>query len=254
MTLPAPANEPHSHQPYGHSHHDRPQGQVWRRARSWRAWCLQSLLPPLALLVAGCASKADLEQAQAALADCQAQQQTLKDEETRWQQRFDRESERWQSIERSVNEAVPNALAEVDAEREQILALVPEQVQYEVGSYLDDYFSNLMSAFRQVQGDSRDIKLQLEATRSALAAIGEDTQQIGLAIDRSVAAEAAKRRTAADGLESLHRQLVAFARDRIDCRTCDDRIKLNRREREAILGFHARLIDAIAALQTEISR
>lgn len=219
----------------------------------------RSLGAPLSLLLlaglaTGCVSKEDLETAQTELAACQEEKQTLQAEIDRWQQRFDRESERWQTIETSVIEAVPNALAEFDAERDRILELVPEQVQYEVSSYLEDYFGTLMVAFRQVQGDSRDIKLQLDATQKALSMIGKDTQQIGTAIDEAVTAEAVKRQAVADGLAILHEQLVGFGRERIDCVDCQGRIKLNKREREAIQGFHAEMISAISALQTQISQ
>ncbi len=208
----------------------------------------------LAVLATGCASKADLEKAQADLAACHEEKQVLQAEIDQWQQRFDRESQRWQTIETSVIEAVPNALAEFDAERDRILELVPEQVQYEVASYLEDYFGTLMVAFRQVQGDSRDIKLQLDATQKALSVIGQDTQHIGTAIDEAVAAEAVKRQAVADGLAALHAQMVEFGRQRIDCVDCQGRIKLNKREREAIQGFHAELISAISAMQTQISQ
>lgn len=211
-------------------------------------------LAALALGLGGCASQSELEKAQAELAACREKATSLEAEVESWQQRFDRAAERWTNIESSVVEAVPNALAEFDAERDRILELVPEQVQFEVSSYLDEYFGTLMAAFRGVQGDNKDIKLQLDATQKALAAVGKDTQQIGAAIDEAVAGEATKRRAVADGLETLHGRLVAFARQRIDCADCADRVKLNKKEREAILGFHAELMTAISTLQTEISQ
>lgn len=208
----------------------------------------------LAVFAGGCVSKSELESAQAELAACQEESARHAAETEAWQQRFDRAAERWTNIESSVVEAVPNALAEFDAERDRILELVPEQVQYEVSSYLDEYFGTLMSAFRNVQGDNKDIKLQLEATQKALAVVGQDTKQIGSAIDEAVAAEADKRRAVAEGLETIHARIGEFANQRVNCTDCPDRIKLNKKEREAVLGFHTELMREVATLQTEISQ
>lgn len=206
-----------------------------------------------ALVAGGCVSKGELEKVRSELEACQQEKASLSEEVAAWEARFDRAAERWTNIESSVVESVPNALAEFDAERDRILELVPEQVQYEVASYLDDYFGTLMSAFRGVQGDNRDIKLQLDATQKALSALDKDTRQISAAIEEAVTLEADKRRAVADGLAVIHRQLVDFARERINCADCEERIKLNKREREAVLGFHAELMSALSNLQTEIS-
>lgn len=207
----------------------------------------------LALLLvsslAGCAKKSELEAAQAELAACREAQAGLEEEAQRWQERFDRSSTRWDSMRDSVIETVPNALAEIDAQRNRILEAVPEMVQADVSGYLDEYFDTVMQGFQLAHEDAKDIKLQLDATHRTLEALGSNTSSISQAIEATVAEERQKRQEVASALAALHQTIVAFDRDRLNCDRCPDRVKLSRKERETILGFHAELISATAALQ-----
>lgn len=201
------------------------------------------------LLAAGCVSKKAHQATTDQLAECTDETAALEAQVARWQDRFDRESNRWETMQASITEAVPNALAEFDAERDRILELVPEQVQFEVSSYLDDYFSTVMKGFELMRQDTRDVQIQLEATRQALEVVGADTKAIGVVIDRAVGEERDRRAEVASGLSALIDQVVGFDRDRIHCKSCPDRVKLNRKEREAVLGFHAELLEALSDLQ-----
>ncbi|RMH17662.1 MAG: hypothetical protein D6696_15130 [Acidobacteria bacterium] len=225
---------------------------------------MRATLPLLTLAIAliasssGCASKQALEEKEAALAACEEERAALARSVERWQERFDRASERWQGMQQAINEAVPNALAEIDAERERILELVPEQVQFEVATLLEDYFDVVGQSFAAVRRDNETIRLQLEATQKALAAVGKDTQAINAAIEGAVAeaqqrldAEQEQRRILAGGLAQLVARLVEFDRRKLSCKDCPDRIKLSRKEREAILAFHGELLRELSALQKQ---
>ena len=208
------------------------------------------------LLQAGCVSKKELATSQAALADCEATTQELEAAVLSWEQRFDRESTRWEEVESSVTDALPKALTEFHEERERIIALVPDQVQAEVSGYLDDYFATVMKGFEILSQDNSEIKLQLDATNKALAAVGADTRSINTAIDEALAEERTKRNELDDQLASQGEHvselidLVAeFDQTMINCKSCPERLRLNRRERETILAFHQELISDLAALR-----
>ncbi|MCP3956991.1 MAG: hypothetical protein GY719_03980 [bacterium] len=211
-------------------------------------------------LATGCASKKDLTAAQTALAECNDEKLGLEASVISWEQRFDRESSRWMEIESSVTEALPAALQEFHAERERIVELVPEQVQSEVGAYLEDYFGAVMKGFGKLAEDNAEIKTQLRVTHRALEAVGADTREIGNTIDETVAEERAERQAAqarrqarderiATRMAEIVDQVVEFDQNRINCRDCPDRLKLNRKERETMLAFHAELIADLADLQ-----
>ena len=208
----------------------------------------------------GCASKKELTAAQEQLAACEEEKLKLEASVISWEERFDRESNRWIEIESSVTDALPAALEEFHAERERIIELVPEQVQAEVQVYLEDYFGAVMQGFGQLAADNEDIKSQLRVTHKALEAVGADTRAIGASIDETVAEERAKREAAqavrmardervATRMSEVVDQVVEFDQNRINCRDCKERLRLNRKEREAILAFHAELISDMADLQ-----
>ncbi len=211
----------------------------------------------LALLAsAGCASKKDLETAQSQLAACEDEKTMLEASVISWEQRFDRASGRWNDLEASVSDALPKALGELHTERERIIELVPEQVQSEVSAYLEEYFGTVMKGFSELAKDNSEIKLQLQATQAALRSVGADTRAIGASIDESVAEERAKRdqartrrQNASTQLAALIEQVVEFDQNRINCKQCPERLKLNRKQRETVLGFHAELMADLVSLQ-----
>lgn len=222
--------------------------------------CSVLLLLAISLTSIGCASKAEVEDLRTQLAACDEERARAEASVIAWEQRFDRENRRWQEMEQSVIEAVPQALGEIHQERERILELVPEQVEDEVSAYLDDYFATVMKGFELLKKDNRDIQLQLDATFKALQAVGKDTRSIGTAIDGALADERAKRDAIGQQLGGLTgeltdivNQIVGFDQQRINCKNCKDRLRLNRNQREAILGFHSELMLALANVQASTS-
>ncbi len=211
----------------------------------------------LALLATGCASKKDLEAARAELAACEEERARLEASTIAWEQRFDQASGRWNQLEAEVTSALPKALGELHTERERIIELVPEQVRSEVNAYLEDYFTTVMKGFSELSDDNAEIKSRLAATHQALEAVGADTRAIGYTIDQTVIherslreAEQARRQDARARMAELVDRIVEFDRDRINCKQCPERLRLNRKERETVLGFHAELTAELADLQT----
>ncbi len=210
----------------------------------------------LALLGVGCASKEDLEAAQAQLAACEQEKLKLEASVIAWEERFDSASNRWTEVEASVTEALPVALNEFHTERDRIISLVPEQVQGEVTDYLDDYFTTVMQGFGQLAEDNKDIKLQLNATHKALESVGADTRAISASIDQTVSEERAKREDEAARRERVATRLaetvdliVEFDQNRINCKDCPERVKLKDKAKETLLAFHAELMSDLADLQ-----
>ena len=221
---------------------------------------MRQTLPLLALVAAlsssGCVAKSELDAVQAELAQCQEEKVQAQADVASWEERFDRASDRWTHLEASVSDSLPRALDEFHEERERILELVPTQVQGEVESYLEDYFSTVMKGFELLSDDNSEIKLELRATQKALDAVGADARGIRSAVDEALADERGKRDQMAGRLGELSVYLAdlvelinEFDQTRINCKGCPDRLKLNRKEREAILGFHAELTSDLSELQ-----
>lgn len=211
----------------------------------------------LAILATGCVSKKELEKAQAAIVTCDEDKAVLEAKVAQWEDRFDRESTRWESVGAEVTEAVPRALGEMHAERKRILEMVPEQVQTEVETYLEDYFTTVMQGFEALSRDNASIQLELQATQRVLENLGEQTRNIGSstqaindAIDQALADEQAKVAEVSLRLSDVVEMISEFDQTRVNCKGCPDRLRLNKKEREAILGLHGELMAALSQLQS----
>ncbi len=218
------------------------------------------LLSVLGLASGGCVSKQAHEATAAALASCEDEKTQSQAAVIAWETRFDRESQRWDEMEGSINEALPQALTEFHGERDRILELVPEQVQFEVSSYLEDYFSTVMKGFEALKNDNDAIRLQLAENRKTLSAVGADTRSISAetqqikeirsTLDEALASEQAKRQELSQRLAEIVTQVSTFDEKKIHCKSCEGRLKLNRKEREALSAFHAQLTRALSEART----
>ncbi|MDA8020377.1 MAG: hypothetical protein MPN21_23310 [Thermoanaerobaculia bacterium] len=204
----------------------------------------------LTLLLAGCVAKGEHEALQGELAQCEEQLAQSKAENISWQNRFDRESQRWEQVGASIEEAVPRALNELDEERERIIQAVPEQVQEEVSRYLDGYFNTVMRGFDALNEQNERTRIELETTNKVLASLGADTKQIGQAIDSSLTESKAKREQIASHLTDMIDHIVEYDQTRLNCKRCPERLKMRDRSREELLAFHAELMADLAELQT----
>ncbi|MEE8523324.1 MAG: hypothetical protein V3T72_05280 [Thermoanaerobaculia bacterium] len=211
----------------------------------------------LLLIVSGCVAKSELEETQAELTECLEEKTHAEGDVKAWENRYDRESGRWNELEASVSEALPRALGEFHSERQRILELVPDQVQTEVSRYLEDYFSTVMKGFELLSTDNADIKLELRATQKALEVVGADARGIRIAVDEALVDERDKRDEMSGRLAELSgylgdivEQVVEFDQTRVNCKTCPDRLRLNRKERETVLAFHAELMSDLSDLQS----
>lgn len=216
-----------------------------------------SHLRPFVLLTAlivlsGCNQKALEEQ----VAACEAEKVQLQAQIEDWEKRFDRESTRWTEMESTITEALPRTLGEFHEERERIVAMVPEQVQNEVEGYLNDYFATVMKGFEFLQKDNTDIKLQLEATNKVLSNLGADTRYIGNAVDEALVEERYRRDAlrsrvdaVSENLNDIIELIVEFDQTQINCKSCPERLRLNRKERETIAAFHQELMADLANLK-----
>jgi chromosome segregation ATPase len=214
--------------------------------------CHLILLATALILASGCNQKALEEQ----VAACEAENVQLQTQIEDWVERFDRESTRWTEMESTITEALPKALGEFHEERERIVAMVPEQVRGEVEGYLSDYFTTVMTGFEFLQKDNTDIKLQLEATNKVLSGLRTDTNSIGYAVDEALVEERYRRdalRTRVDAvsqnLNDVIELISEFDKAHINCKTCPQRLKFNRKQREAVLTFHQELMVDLANLK-----
>lgn len=207
------------------------------------------------------AMKTERESVQNELVECQEAKVQAEAKVISWEQRFDRESNRWETMEASIKDQLPKALNELNDERQRIVEMVPEQVQDEVAKYLDEYFSTVMTGFEKLANDNKDIRLQLDTTHRVLESLGADTRSIQSSIDGALENERTKRELERDqreeiaaALGEIGAKIAEFDSTVVNCRNCPNRLRLNRKERETITAFHSGLTQSISDLQTATVR
>ncbi len=207
------------------------------------------------------AMKTDRKALQTELVECQESKVQAEAQVISWEQRFDRESNRWETMEASIKDQLPRALNELHEERGRIIEMVPEQVQQEVSAYLDEYFSTVMTGFERLATDNKDIKLQLDTTHRVLESLGTDTRTIQSTIDGALEDERSKRQLEREQREEIAAALgeigamvAEFDSTVINCKNCPNRLRLSRKERETITAFHTELTRSISDLQTATVR
>lgn len=218
------------------------------QARTGRSVIVICLVIVMTTALAGCVSKSRLE-------ECQQDKVKLEEQVASWETRFDQESQRWNSMQASISEAVPQAINEFHAERDRILEIVPEQVKVEVETYLDGYFNTVMRGMRELNEANKSIKGELDVANRKLESLGQDTSEIktmGTALDEKLDEQRAERAKFASQVTNIFNQLTEFDNTIINCRDCPERLRLNRKERETITAFHQKMLTELSALQSQM--
>ncbi len=201
-----------------------------------------------AFVATGCVSKSRLE-------ECQQEKAQLEEKVTGWEARFDAEAQRWESMQASISETVPQAINAFHSERDRIIELVPAQVQAEVETYLDGYFDTVMKGVRMLGEDNQAIRGQLELANHKLETLGTDTNEIksmSNALDQRLESERLQRSQVAAQVTRIFDQLTEFDNTIINCAKCPERLRLNRKERETITAFHQRMLTELSTLQSQM--
>jgi hypothetical protein len=207
------------------------------------------------LLVAGCASRSDLQETQALLQECRTDKVSAQTAAGSCEERYSKEVRRWEDMDAVVADVVPNTLAEFRAEREEILKLVPDAARQEVGAYLDELTDAMGHGFQVLRDQSENALLELEVAQTKLDSlqartdsIGTQTTSINETLEGSLREAVESQRRMRQQASELVSTVQSFDRDHLSVHDSDCRLKLNRNQRETIEQFHARLIGGLTAL------
>ncbi len=204
--------------------------------------------------LSGCISKSDHEALQSQLEECRTDKQAAQVAFTACEKRFDREIARFDTLDSTLEEAVPDALATFRAERQEILEQVPVQVRDEVESYLDEFATAVGRSFQRLSEDNDKILAELGTAQLELTKLGVDTESLIVASRESTIQEVRVGQASRKDLDARSAEIVSkilkFDRERINCKDCDNRLRLNKKEIQAITEFHATLIEALQVFAT----
>lgn len=213
------------------------------------------------MMSSACVSKSAYEQLQAQLDECRTDKAAAQDAASKCEERFEREVSRWDDTDKALNEAVPQAMQQLQEEKEKILELVPEAARQEVRAYFEDFSKSVSRGFQSLQAnqealraDNARILAELDTAKLSLAAVGDTAQSIDVTLKGNLEDANRDRQRMRAAASDIARMVQEFDTTYINEKGSGERLSLSRKEREAIINFHARVTAALTALQADIGR
>lgn len=200
----------------------------------------------------GCVTRSRHQTLEAQAEECRQDKQKAQEAAGFCERRFAREIERWDDIQAVVEEALPATILEFETERARILELIPAGVKQEVNDYLSGFATAVARGFDELNDQNERILTELSVYKRSLDEVGVRTQSIDETMtaqlqDANHARRQAEREVAA-GVKSLIDQIQEFEKTYISDRSSDDRLRLNRNQRETITLFHDQLVGGLVEL------
>jgi hypothetical protein len=219
-------------------------------------------LVPLLILLTACASRSELQETTALLEECRGDKGTAQDAMRACEDRYQSEVRQWEDMEQVVSQMIPQTLEGFRAEREQILELVPEQAREEVAAYVDELSDVMGRGFQVLREESEATLLELEIAQTKLDALQAATDSLGATTDaidsRAAAISETLEGDLREALEAQRRinreaqQLIerirGFDEQYITHEGSEQRLRLNRRQRELVANFHDVVVSELAAM------
>ncbi len=207
------------------------------------------------VLIGGCASRSELAEIEALLEECRTDKMAAQGATVSCEERYDSEVRQWQNIEQVVAEVIPRTLEEFRDDRQEILELVPEEARDVVEEQLDEVSDLLGRGFQVLREENDAVLLELEIAQSKLDGLEARTDSIGTQTAAINDTLEGSLRSALEGQAEMRRQataviqkLQAFDLEYLSDRSSAERLKLNRRQREAIENFHDAVVADLSAL------
>jgi hypothetical protein len=173
---------------------------------------------------------------------------------------MDKESKRWDDIERRYSDIMPEAVRTFEEERAKIIAVVPDQVRGEVTKRLDTYFVRVAKEFESLNLRVDGLQAQLVEANGSLKSLEQTTQTVDTHVKEAHAAVEGKAAEQAAALQlRLDRQgkdaaaivtsVTEWDREHVNCQPCTGQLRLKGDGKALVSEFHGKLVQQLTALQ-----
>lgn len=218
-----------------------------------------------ALLVSsGCVSRARHYSVEAELAECRSDKLAAQEASQFCNRRYAQEVERWDDIQEVVEDVLPQTVRDFEAERDRIVALMPEEVKREVESYLSSFATAVARGFDRLSEQNREILAELKVYQTGLDEVGVRTRSIDetvtarlrdsqLQLEAAAADRRAAARRVAQAANDLIDEVQGFDQTYITDKDSRERLRLNRNQRETVALFHDQLVRQLIELRDAVS-
>lgn len=221
-----------------------------------------SLCGALAVLVltSGCVSRARHRSVEAELTECKTDKLAAQEASQFCNRRYAQEVERWDDIQQVVEEVLPQTVKDFEAERDRIVAMMPEEVRREVEDYLSSFATAVARGFDRLTEQNREILAELKVYKTGLDEVGVRTRSIdetvtarlresALQVERAAADQRAAARRVAAAANALIDEVQGFDQKYITDKDSRERLRLNRNQRETVALFHDQLVRELIELR-----
>ena len=196
--------------------------------------------------------KSDYDAVAAQLATCQAQAQEaaatlavkdadLKTCQDQWQQAmkaFGGEAAKTQDV-----------IAGVREWKVQVEQKLPVQVKAEVEAQLNKLVRQLETGFGALATENARLSEAMEKQNQAITTLSGDVSGAREDLIKEVAALRAQRDAAGAKVQDVISQIQKWDQERMLCRDCETRLRLNKKEIEAITAMHGQVVQALAEVK-----
>lgn len=202
------------------------------------------------LALSGCVSKSKYTALEAQLAECRKDKEAAQESAKTCEARFNQESELWKSVGSSVESALPKALKNFEDEKQKIIEMVPQQVKQEVTAYLEDFARAVSKSFVLLREDNKRMMAELQGHKGAIEDVGRKAASIEGSVTARLDAVESNRQKSSARVADVITAIQDWDRRYVNEKSSDERLGLNRKEREAIVNFHAQLVADLNSIAT----
>ncbi|MGH9465409.1 MAG: hypothetical protein ACRD0X_07150 [Thermoanaerobaculia bacterium] len=208
------------------------------------------MIPTVALLAGGCVKKSDFEAKVAELDECK---QRADEYEGLYQQAMD---ERKQTLVEAMD-YLPTAAAELrqelDVKLQEVTAGLDTRVREQVREMLDRLTQQMAQGYRTLSEQNQQLQTQLTDARGVLDTVMQKTGSIERTVGEERVAMLRRRESVMQKIDDLSSKVSNWKYSRVDCKDCEERLRLNDRERDEISQLHTEVIADLENLRNDFT-
>lgn len=200
------------------------------------------------LLAGGCVKKSEHEALQAQLVECQ---ERADEYEGLYQAEMEKRSFALQEAADFLPAAANELREQLDTRLEEVTRDLDAQIRADVQQTLDGLTNAMAQGYQELRGQNAELQGQLRESRTMLETLMERTGSIERSVGSDRVALLAKRDAVMERISSLTDMVNDWKYKHVDCRECPEKLRLNKRERDAIAQIQLQTVEALEALRGE---
>ncbi len=208
--------------------------------------CLSLLV--VLVMVGGCVKKSEYEALQGQLAESK---ERADEYEGLYQGVMEERSVALQEAAEYLPAAATELREQLDLRLEEVTRDLDTQIREDVQDTLDELTDAMAEGYQQLRGQNAQLQGQLTESRNLLERLMDRTGSIERTVGTDRVALLGKRDLVMQRIEELTSEVNDWKYKHVDCRDCPEKLRLNKREREAIAQIQLHTVASLEELRNE---